>query len=254
MSSSSAAPTSHPSGRRRMVAAVLALLVTALAAGLAITADGGSSPRASGGDIPAQAGGTTGQEPAPRDSGLLALARRDAEDPLAVGRADAPVVLIEYADFQCPFCGKFARDTEPELIRSYVDKGILRIEWRNFPVFGQESEQAARAAWAAGQQQKFWQFHEEAYSKTRERNQGAFAEDELVAMARAAGIADIDRFLDDMRSDRAKTAVQRDQAEGYQLGVTSTPAFLINDKPILGAQPLAVFEKAVEDAAKDARR
>jgi len=254
MSSSPASPTPRSHGRRRLIAAIAALLVAAVAVLLSFTLDSGSSSRTSEREGPAQAGDSTTSEPDPRDSALLALARRDAEDPLAMGRADAPVVMIEYADFQCPFCGKFARDTEPELIRSYVDKGILRIEWRNFPVFGQESEQAARAAWAAGRQQKFWQFHEEAYSKTRERNQGAFAEDKLVAMARAAGVTDIDRFLDDMRSEQARTAVQRDQAEGYQLGVTSTPAFLINDTPLLGAQPLAAFEKAVEDAAKAAGR
>lgn len=82
--------------------------------------------------------------PGPVDESLLALARRDSGDALAVGRADAPVVMIEYSDFQCPFCGRFARETEPELNRSHVDRGVLRIEWRNFPVFGEESEQAAR--------------------------------------------------------------------------------------------------------------
>ncbi|MFK4596736.1 hypothetical protein RKD30_003403 [Streptomyces pristinaespiralis] len=62
----------------------------------------------------------------PRDGArpeLERLARREAADPLAVGRADAPVVMIEYADFQCGYCGKFARDTEPELIKKYVDRG-----------------------------------------------------------------------------------------------------------------------------------
>ncbi|MBM7440003.1 protein-disulfide isomerase [Streptomyces sp. HB132] len=75
--------------------------------------------------------------------------------------------MIEYSDFQCPFCGQFARKTEPELLRSYVDKGVLRIEWRNFPVFGPESEQAALAGWPAGQLNKFWEFHDVAYSKPR---------------------------------------------------------------------------------------
>ncbi len=70
----------------------------------------------------------------------MKLARRDAGDALAQGRADAPVVLIEYADFKCGYCGKFARDTEPALVKKYVDDGTLRIEWRNFPIFGAESE------------------------------------------------------------------------------------------------------------------
>ncbi|MFC0601637.1 DsbA family protein [Streptomyces palmae] len=240
---SSAPARRSPRSRRRLIAAIAALTVAVAAVVLAFTLDGGSSSsRTAGGDAPA-----------PRDSALLALARRDADDPLALGRADAPVVMIEYADFQCPFCGLFARETQPELIRRYVDKGILRIEWRNFPVFGQESEQAARAAWAAGRQKRFWQFHEQGYGKPRERNRGEFAQDKLVAMARAAGVGDLDRFLEDMRSDQAGAAVQRDREEGYRLGVVSTPAFLINDKPILGAQSAATFRQAIEDAAKAAR-
>src|SRR5699024_5603667 len=71
--------------------------------------------------------------------------RRDADDPMAIGDVDAPVVLIDYSDFQCPFCGKFARDTAPELIDEYVDEGILRIEWRDFPYLGDDSWKGARA-------------------------------------------------------------------------------------------------------------
>ncbi|MFD1661566.1 DsbA family protein [Streptomyces caeni] len=185
---------------------------------------------------------------------LLALARRDPHDPLALGRPDAPVVLIAYEDFQCPYCGKFARETKPELVRRYVDKGVLRIEWRNFPVFGAESEQAARAAWAAGQQGRFWQFHDIAYAKERPRNQGYFSSSRLRAMARSAGVADLDRFEADMTSHAAAAAVSKDREEGYALGVSSTPAFLVNARPILGAQPLSTFSAAIEEAAGEARR
>ncbi|MET8721525.1 DsbA family protein [Streptomyces misionensis] len=192
--------------------------------------------------------------PDEQQKALLALARRDAKDPLALGRADAPVVLIAYEDFQCPFCGRFARETEPELVRKYVDKGVLRIEWRNFPVFGAESEQAALAAWAAGQQGRFWQFHDIAYAKERARNQGEFSPSRLREMAREAGVADVGRFEADMKSKAAHASVNKDQQEGYALGVTSTPAFLVNDTPILGAQPLDTFGAAIEKAAKEARR
>ncbi|MFB6817590.1 DsbA family protein, partial [Streptomyces sp. NPDC056347] len=197
---------------------------------------------------------TGSADPVPADESLLALARRTPDDALAVGPVDAPVVMIEYSDFQCPFCGRFARETEPELLRSYVDKGVLRIEWRNFPVFGEESERAALAGWAAGRQKKFWQFHEVAYNRPRERNKGEFAAEELVAMAREAGVTDIERFQSDMTSDAARAAVRKDQEEGYGLGVSSTPAFLINGKPVLGAQPTATFRKAVEAAAGAAGR
>ncbi|BAG18094.1 MULTISPECIES: DsbA family protein [Streptomyces] len=237
--------------RRRTIAASGAIAAAVAITVLALTLDDPAPRDKQGGDSPATVQSVA---PAPVDESLLALARRDSGDALAVGRADAPVVMIEYSDFQCPFCGRFARETEPELIRSYVDKGVLRIEWRNFPVFGEESEQAARAAWAAGQQKKFWDFHEVAFGEPRERNQGDFSTDKLVGMAREAGVGDIGRFRSDMASGAAHDAVRKDREEGYGLGVTSTPAFLINGTPVLGAQPTATFEEAVEAAAEAAEK
>ncbi|GAA2421354.1 DsbA family protein [Streptomyces mauvecolor] len=179
---------------------------------------------------------------------LEKLARRDAKDPLAQGRADAPVVMIEYADFKCSYCGKFARDTEPELVKKYVDNGTLRIEWRNFPIFGAESEAAARGAWAAGQQGKFWQFHAAAYAEgSKEKGFGA---DRLKELAKEAGVPDAARFATDLDSDAAKAAVKKDQDEAYGLGASSTPSFLINGTPIAGAQPMDAFAQAIEAAAK----
>ncbi|MET9803787.1 thioredoxin domain-containing protein [Streptomyces sp. NPDC006368] len=179
-------------------------------------------------------------------------ARRDAKDPLAVGRADAPVVLIEYADFACGYCGKFARDTEPALIEKYVDEGTLRIEWRNFPIFGAESEGAARASWAAGQQGRFRQFHRAAYAEGAKEK--GFAEDRLLALAREAGVADLARFARDLDSAAARRAVAEDQEQAYALGATSTPSFLVNGRPIAGAQPMETFTAAIEAAKRDAAK
>ncbi|MFG2430419.1 DsbA family protein [Streptomyces sp. NPDC048590] len=245
---SSASSASRTRRRGRTLAAAALGLAAVVTAVLALTLDDSSSDETSRDSATAEAGTPDAQSEA-----LLALARRDGDDPLAVGRADAPVVMIEYSDFQCPYCGKFARDTEPELIRSYVDKGVLRIEWRNFPIFGDESEQAARAAWAAGRQDRFWEFHDQAYGETHKKNTGAFSADKLTSMAKAAGVKDLDKWRRDMDSDTADTAVRRDQEEGYALGVTSTPAFLINDVPVLGAQSVDTFKKTVEAAAEDAR-
>ncbi|MFJ1617713.1 MULTISPECIES: DsbA family protein [unclassified Streptomyces] len=182
---------------------------------------------------------------------LAKLARRDAGDKLAQGRVDAPVVLIEYADFKCGYCGKFARDTEPALVKKYVDDGTLRIEWRNFPIFGAESEAAARAAWAAGQQGRFWQFHRAAYAEGAKEK--GFGKDRLKALAQQAGVADLDRFARDTDSSAASAAVGKDQEQGYGIGATSTPSFLINGRPIAGAQPTETFTRVIEEAAEKAR-
>ncbi|MFF1558167.1 DsbA family protein [Streptomyces sp. NPDC058279] len=177
---------------------------------------------------------------------LAALARRDPADKLAVGRADAPVVLIEYSDFKCGYCGKFARDTEPELMRKYVADGTLRIEWRNFPIFGAESETAAKAAWAAGRQDRFARFHEAAYAEGAKEK--GFGEERLTELARQAEVPDLDRFRRDMAGAEATAALRKDQEEGYRIGVTSTPSFLINGQPLAGAQPPAAFEAAIARA------
>ncbi|MFH9615516.1 DsbA family protein [Streptomyces pratensis] len=180
---------------------------------------------------------------------LAELARRDAGDKLAQGRTDAPVVLIEYADFQCGYCGKFARDTEPELIKRYVDDGTLRIEWRNFPIFGEASEAAARASWAAGQQDRFWAFHRAAYAEGAKEK--GFGRDRIEDLAQLAGVKDIDRFVRDADSAAATEAVRADREQAYGIGATSTPSFLINGRPVAGAQPMAVFTQAIEAAAAE---
>ncbi|MFD3568307.1 DsbA family protein [Streptomyces sp. NPDC058671] len=181
---------------------------------------------------------------------LEAYARRDASDRLAIGRADAPVVLIEYADFKCGYCGKFARDTEPVLIDRYVADGTLRIEWRNFPIFGEESEAVARASWAAGQQGRFWQFHKAAYAEGAKEK--GFGKDRLAALAEEAGVPDAARFAKDTDGPAARAAVREDQEQGYALGATSTPSFLVNGRPIAGAQPLETFTETIEAAARSA--
>ncbi|MFC8276176.1 DsbA family protein [Streptomyces sp. NPDC057271] len=207
-------------------------------------ASGGASGSSAVADVTAEPGNGVYPE-------LEAYARRDASDKLAQGRADAPVVLIEYADFKCGYCGKFARDTEPELVKKYVENGTLRIEWRNFPIFGEESEAAARASWAAGQQGRFWEFHKAAYAEGAKEK--GFGTERLNALAKEAGVPDLARFAKDTDGAAARAAVSRDQEQAYSLGATSTPSFLVNGRPIAGAQPMETFTEAIEAAAKAAK-
>nr|WSX51061.1 thioredoxin domain-containing protein [Streptomyces sp. NBC_00974] len=209
------------------------------------TAPGDSPARPSAASAP-EAESTAG--PAAQ---LRALARREPGDKLAVGRADAPVVLIEYSDFKCGYCGKFARDTEPELVKKYVEDGTLRIEWRNFPIFGADSETAAKAAWAAGQQDRFAPFHAAAYAEGSKEK--GFGEDRLVELAQQAGVPDLERFKKDMAGEQAGAALRKDQEEGYRIGVTSTPSFLVNGQPIAGAQPAEAFSAAIAKAKTQAQ-
>ncbi|MCB5908376.1 DsbA family protein [Streptomyces pinistramenti] len=246
-------PTSaSPTRRFAAVGAVIALVVAVIAIAVAVgkAVEGGRDT-----GEPEAAASVSQQEDAGQQKMYDQLAeqtsRRQDGDPLAVGRKDAPVVLVEYADYQCSFCGRFTRETQPGLIKKYVDAGTLRIEFRNFTIYGADSERAARASWAAGQQGRFWQMHDELYAKTRKGD--ALAEDRLVELARTSGVKDIDRFRKDLDSEAAKRAQQKDQDEGYRLGVQSTPSFLVNGRPVAGAQSTEVFGRAIEDAAAAAK-
>lgn len=188
----------------------------------------------------------------PENDPFAQLVRRDPEDPTALGDVDAPVVMINYSEFQCPFCGKFARDTEPTLVEEYVEDGTLRIEWRDFPYLGPESTTAAKAARAAGAQDKFWEFHDAMFADQQPPNSGKLTEDFLVGIAEQIGL-DTGKFRADLNSPWAAKAVEKDFAEGQQIGVTGTPAFIVNGRPIMGAQPTEVFVEAVEQAAEAAQ-
>lgn len=185
--------------------------------------------------------------------GKLDMSRRKAGDPTAKGSPTAPVVLVEYADYRCPFCGLFSRDTLPSLVKKYVDSGQLRVEWRDLPVFGAESSAAAVAGRAAAEQGRFWQFNEAVYAIAPERGHAALPRERLIQLAGTAGVPDLKKFEADLDSAELKNAVAKDAQEAAGLGATGTPTFLVNDTPIMGAQPLATFEKAIDDALKSAR-
>ncbi|MER6051484.1 DsbA family protein [Streptomyces sp. NPDC001793] len=250
--------SASPARKLAAVGAVLALVVAVIAIAVAIgkAVENSRDTTASSGAAP-DGGASAVQQDDPAQQKLYdqlanRTSRRTPGDPLAVGKPDAPVVLVEYADYQCSFCGRFTRETQPALVKKFVDAGTLRIEFRNFPVFGADSERAGRASWAAGRQGKFWQLHDELYAKTRKGD--ALAEDKLVDLARTAGVPDLEKFRTDLNGPAAAQALKKDQDEGYQLGVQSTPSFLVNGRPIAGAQDTAVFEQAVEQAAATAKK
>lgn len=183
---------------------------------------------------------------------LSHLARREPGDPMALGRVDAPVVIVEYAEFQCPYCRQFAEQTQPKIVRDYVKTGKVRLEWRDFPYLGQESKTAARAGRAAARQGKFWEYHDALFAQEHELNSGTFTKEFLVDQAGKLGL-DTDRFARDMDSPKVKQAVRADLAEGSTLGVTGTPAFVIGTTPMLGARPYSDFADAIDAELRAAR-
>ena len=238
----------NSSRRRVLLGGALALVVLAVLAVVSLTG-GGSTPSpaaAQAGPTPAGATLTAADATDPTSRARLAAARRIPGDPLALGRVDAPLVVVEFADFQCPFCKQFAGATEPALMQRYVDSGQVRYEWRDYAYLGPESVTAAVAARAAGRQGKFWPFHDALYAQQRPENRGQVDQAFLDGIARQTGL-DMNRFHADQADPALRQAVESDLKEGTALGITGVPTFLIGDQLIFGAQPLPTFTQAIDD-------
>lgn len=178
--------------------------------------------------------------------------RRDADELLAAGPVDAPVVLVVFSDYQCPFCAQWSQDTLPEM-REYVDAGDLRIEWRDVNVFGEASERASHAAYAAAEQGKFWEFHDTLFVDGDIRPAHSIDEDGLVALAEGLDL-DGAQFRADMASEETQAQILENQALGLDIGAFSTPTFILGGQPIVGAQPTPVFTQAMDEAlARESR-
>ncbi len=140
---------------------------------------------------------------------------------------------------------------EPKLYEKYVKDGTLRLEWKDFPYQGRESVTAALAARAAQAQGRFWEYHDLIYENQSSGNSGGYNEENLTALAEEASL-DVDRFREDLEGGRYDEVVQADFREGQDLGISGTPTFFINDRALVGLQPLATFEEAIEEAEREA--
>ncbi len=181
-------------------------------------------------------------------AGVRAVSAQPVHAPRpALGAASAPVTIVEYADYQCPFCATWAKTIEPQIKQTYIDTGKVRLEWHDMAWMGDESRDAANAARCAGDQGQFWAYHDLLFASQAGQNTGAFSKERLKAFGRQLGLntAAFDACVD---SDRYGDAVQADFAEATRLGITGTPAFFINGQRIDGAQPYATFQAAIQAA------
>jgi|SRR5688572_17613574 len=168
-----------------------------------------------------------------------------------LGRADAPVTIIEFSDYECPFCQRFFATTFPVLKKEYVDTGKVRYVFRDFPLdrIHPQARKAAEAAHCAGEQGKYWQMHEVLF-----RNPRALAEPLLAEHAQTAG-ADARKLTECLGSGRYAAQVARGLTDGAALGVKGTPTFVVGKTTsgdvvqgtaIRGAQPLETFRRIIE--------
>ncbi len=160
----------------------------------------------------------------------------------SLGKADAPITIIEYSDFQCPYCKK-AQPNVKAVEAKYGDK--VRIVFMNQPLaMHKMARPAALAAMAADKQGKFWEYHDALFS-----SQG-LDEERLVAIAKEVGL-NVPKWESDRKSTDVDAAVAADQARAEKWKITSTPTFFVNGYKIKGAQPPEAFERIIEAELAD---
>ena len=164
-----------------------------------------------------------------------------------IGDDNAKVTIIEFSDFQCPYCGRFYEQSEKQIITDYVDTGKVKFVYRDFPLdsIHPNARPAANAAECVNEQGKFWEFHDKLFS-----NQDALSTDNYKKWASELGL-DMTRFNSCLNSSKYDSEITKDFQDGAAAGVQGTPTIYIGSPEkgyiqIVGAQPYSVVKQAIE--------
>ena len=179
----------------------------------------------------------------------------DIADVPAKGPKDAKVVLVEFSDFQCPYCARFSRDTIPQVQTEYVDTGKIKYVFADFPLeaIHPYAFKAAEAASCAGEQGEFWKMHDHLFA-----NQKALKPDDLVQYAEALGL-DKTKFQQCLDTQKRAASIRKVMAQAGDAGVSSTPTLMVGLlqpnsskvkilRVLKGAQPFAAVKDAIDNA------
>jgi protein-disulfide isomerase len=167
-----------------------------------------------------------------------------------LGDPKAKATVVEYGDLQCPVCRAFSLDVAPKLISDVVRKGMARYDFRQYTIIGPDSVTAAKAALAAGEQGRYWNFVELFYRNQGEENSDYVTDSFLEAVARGAGVPDISKWNADRRSSKWDSVLSKVQSDAESAGFNSTPSFLVEGprgRQVVGAGvlPASKIESAI---------
>ena len=171
------------------------------------------------------------------------------DDPV-LGQEKAPVTIIEFSDFQCPYCRKFWRETLPEIKKNYIDSGKAKLVYRDFPLpMHPSAEISAEAGECAGDQGKFWEWHDKIFSEQDKEGQSTvqYGIADVKKWGAEIGL-DAAQFTACLDSEKYKDEVAKDLADGQAADVTGTPTFFVNGKTVRGSLPLSSFQKIIDAA------
>jgi len=165
-----------------------------------------------------------------------------ADDDAVKGSEDAPVTIIEFSDFECPFCGRFYRDTLPLIKKNYIETGKVKLIYRDFPLsFHANAQKAAEAAECAKDQRKFWEMHDKLFDEGVKGGVESFKQ-----YAKDLNL-NMEEFNECLDSGKKANEVKADFIAGGEAGVRGTPAFFINGRLVSGAQPYSVFKQIIDE-------
>jgi protein-disulfide isomerase len=164
------------------------------------------------------------------------------------GTATAPVTIVEYSDFHCPFCRR-VQPTLTALLEKYP--GQVKLVYKHLPLdsLHPQARRVSEASWCAAKQDKFWAFHDAVYADSSSDASDAT----LTRYATTAGL-DVAAFTACLAAPETRAAIQRDVAQGEALGLSSTPGFFINGREVRGAQPLEAFVSVIDEELRGTRR
>jgi protein-disulfide isomerase len=158
------------------------------------------------------------------------------------GDPDAPVTIVEFSDFRCPYCGRFTNGAGRQIDEQYVEAGLVRFGYQHFAFLGPESQMAAEASECAAEQDAFWEYHDVLFG-----SQAAVNIDGLSQFADELEL-DVEAFGACLGSGKYTSLVRGETESAQSLGVTGTPSFLINGRPLVGALPFDAFQQVIDAA------
>jgi protein-disulfide isomerase len=175
------------------------------------------------------------------------------------GASGASVAIVEYADFECPYCGQYEHEVYPQIAKDYVQTGKVKYFFRDLPLpMHPRAMGAARAAHCAGEQGKYWEMHDSLFAK-----QNAIKDVDMPGRAQELGL-DTAKFSECLSSDRYTGEINKSGAEAQKMGIGGTPTFFVgkvepngdvtNLKMIIGTRPYEAFKSAIEDSLAQAAK
>ena len=167
-----------------------------------------------------------------------------------LGNPNAPIILVEFGDYQCHFCNVFFHSTEDEILKNYVETGKVKMIFKDFNIIGPDSVNASHGAHCANDQGLFWEYHDILYSNWTGENNGWASSENLLKFAQEVGL-NVDEWSECMSDGRHSQVIVASNEDAKSLGLTGTPAFFVigsdgKTTGISGAQPFTVFENIFE--------